>query len=385
MTRDSPTSPTERFVGVPSMQSLASYLAKDQELHLGESIDELRRSQMGWQVHSKEQGWRDTMADALVLALPAPQCLPLLQNTPSSINAKLATFAMRPTWAMMLRLDEAFDPGFDAAFINSGPLRWIAKDSSKPGRSRENVWLLHATTQWSEANVEQTEAQVIAALQEQFTILTGAKPLAASAHLWLYADTEAPAQDMCYWSSDLTLGVCGDWLAQGKVEGAWISGLSMAKKMINKSKTNPLDIEFYEVEFATTMYRDALALRQLVLRSPLGRSLDDSDLAGESEQLHYVYFDKRGDVVATLSVKKIEEKVYKLRQMAVREDYRGRGVGGMLVQKVERILRSKGCQKITLHARESAIGFYEKYAYKVCGDLFPEVGIAHVKMAKNLN
>jgi predicted GNAT family N-acyltransferase len=41
--------------------------------------------------------------------------------------------------------------------------------------------------------------------------------------------------------------------------------------------------------------------------------------------------------------------------------------------------------EIALHARETAVGFYEKLGYVVSGERFTEVGIPHWYMQKNMN
>lgn len=374
----------ERYVGVPTMRALAQHFAKNQTIQLNTTVDKLQRSQLGWQVHSQEYGWTERVFDALVLALPAPQSLALLQTNPSTLNAKLATFTMRPTWALMLRLEEGFDPGFDAAFVNGGPLRWMAKNTSKPDRQQDNVWLLHASAQWSEEHIEDSRDEVSAALQEEFNKLTGGLALQECLHLWRYADTEYPADSMYLWDGDLTLGVCGDWLSEGKVEGAWKSGLELASTIAQGSNERKRDIVFSKIEIGTNAYQCALALRESVLREPLGRALDADDLEGESEQWHFVLFDKRGEVAATLSVRVTGKKHCKFRQMAVLDAYRGQGLGGMILAKVEQVMHKKGFETIELHARVSAQGFYKKNGYTAFGDVFDEVGIAHIRMKKEL-
>ncbi len=375
----------KRYVGVPSMAALPAFLATEHAVQLNSSIDQLRRSQLGWQVHSLANGWSENHAQALVLALPPAQSLALLQNTPSTLTSKLATFSMRPAWALMLRMPQEFDPGFDAAFVNVGPLRWIAKDSSKPGREPQNIWLVHASAKWSELNIERSVSEIGELLSEEFKTLTGGEPLEAALHLWRYADTEAPADNGCFWDEGLALGVCGDWLGEGKVEGAWKSGKQLADKICRLVASAPLHIEFAEIEFASPAYEDALALRQAVLREPLGRMLDRDDLDGEDKQIHFACFDKRGKVVACISAKVLGEKTCKLRQMAVHEAYRGRGVGAMLLRRVEAAFKAKGFEWSELHARESAQVFYKKSAYEQVGNLFEEVGIAHLKMIKRLS
>ena len=38
-----------------------------------------------------------------------------------------------------------------------------------------------------------------------------------------------------------------------------------------------------------------------------------------------------------------------------------------------------------MHARDTAVPFYEKLGYLCCGEPFEEVGIAHIKMQKQLS
>lgn len=145
-----------------------------------------------------------------------------------------------------------------------------------------------------------------------------------------------------------------------------------------------MDAKFAEIDFGSKAYRDALALRQKVLRTPLGRALDSDDLDGESEQRHFALFDKCGDIAATISVKKVDESCCKLRQMAVRDVDRNQGLGTLLLAKVETILQRKGFEYVELHARQSVKRFYELNSYEACSDVFIEIGIAHIKMKKSL-
>ena len=131
----------------------------------------------------------------------------------------------------MLNYAQPLDLGFDAGFVNQGPLRWVARNSSKPGRAGMESWLLHATAEWSEARLNLPAEQVAATLQDAFAELGGPRAAAWSAHRWLYADT-APSNlgqvGEAVWDARLGLGLCGDWLGGGKVEGAWLSGQALA-------------------------------------------------------------------------------------------------------------------------------------------------------------
>ena len=73
-----------------------------------------------------------------------------------------------------------------------------------------------------------------------------------------------------------------------------------------------------------------------------------------------------------------------LLQMAVLNNLQCKGIGRALMIFAENIARDRGFKKITMHARKTAIGFYEKLGYKVCGEQFEEVTIPHYIMEKML-
>jgi predicted NAD/FAD-dependent oxidoreductase len=138
---------------------------------------------------------------------------------------------MRGSWAVMLRYAAPLAMPWEGVFINTGPLRWVARDSSKPGRTGPETWLLHASTEWSDAHMEDDADAVTAVLIAAFVALGAPAPLAATAHRWRYADTELALTKGSWWDASLRLGMCGDWLNGGKVEGAWLSGRALAQQV----------------------------------------------------------------------------------------------------------------------------------------------------------
>ena len=56
----------------------------------------------------------------------------------------------------------------------------------------------------------------------------------AVAHRWRYAMPQVgrhPVTPTCWWDEGVRLGVCGDFLGGGGVEGAWRSAQSLAQQM----------------------------------------------------------------------------------------------------------------------------------------------------------
>ena len=70
--------------------------------------------------------------------------------------------------------------------------------------------------------------------------------------------------------------------------------------------------------------------------------------------------------------------------MAVEPALQRSGVGARLMQTMEDELRRRGVTRATLHARDVAVGFYERLGYAVEGAPFVEVGIPHRAMWRSL-
>jgi renalase len=227
--------PMERFVGTPRMTSPAAWLVhnlgEDSLTQWQTTVQQVERSEGGWVITSAEHGPHRQRYAAVLLAVPAPQAVPLLKVVAPAGAAMATSARMRGSWAVMLRYSSPVSMPWDGAFINTGPLRWVARDSSKPGRTGAETWLLHASPEWSEAHIEDSAESVSAALLTAFAALGGPAPLAATAHRWRYADTEPALSQGSWWDASLRLGMCGDWLHGGKVEGAWLSGRALAAQM----------------------------------------------------------------------------------------------------------------------------------------------------------
>lgn len=226
-----------RWVGVPAMTAPARWLAASLPVRTLSTVTALRRTDAGaWQLQTAEDGWRDDAYRAILLALPAPQASALVPAHVPALREVCASVRMRGCWALMLQSDTPLSLPFDAAFVNQGPLRWIARNSSKPGRMGAESWLLHAEAEWSEVHLSDAPAQVTASLLEAFAMHGGPPPdspsISTTLHRWRYADS-APALALgCAWQPDAGLGLCGDWLNAGKVEGAWLSGRALAEAVL---------------------------------------------------------------------------------------------------------------------------------------------------------
>jgi N-acetylglutamate synthase-like GNAT family acetyltransferase len=81
---------------------------------------------------------------------------------------------------------------------------------------------------------------------------------------------------------------------------------------------------------------------------------------------------------------RVDSRTVRLRQMAVPNSMQGKGIGRALMIFAENVARDLGYKKLCMHARKTAIGFYQKLGYGITGDEFEEVTIPHYIMEKAL-
>jgi len=142
-------------------------------------------------------------------------------------------------------------------------------------------------------------------------------------------------------------------------------------------------MQFVEIEWHSDLYGDEIALRDKLLRAPLGLIFTDEDLAEESNQLHFGMMDGE-NLIACAVIVPLSASEAKLRQMAVEDSYQRQGVGSNLIDNIESALRERRFHTIELNAREHAAEFYERLGYRKQGSAFIEVSIPHWKMTKSI-
>lgn len=67
----------------------------------------------------------------------------------------------------------------------------------------------------------------------------------------------------------------------------------------------------------------------------------------------------------------------KVGRMAVLPAWRGRGVGGMILQRLLEAARSAGLASVYLHGQVPVLGFYSRFGFVAEGEEFDEAGIPH--------
>jgi N-acetylglutamate synthase-like GNAT family acetyltransferase len=139
-----------------------------------------------------------------------------------------------------------------------------------------------------------------------------------------------------------------------------------------------------QIDHGSKEYKKMVDLRYDILRKPLQLKFEPSELEKEKHDILIGAFEEE-KILGCCLLTKVDKECVRLRQMAVQNNLQGKGIGASMMHFAENVARDAGYKRLIMHARKTAIGFYEKLGYKVSGNEFLEISIPHVIMVKRLN
>lgn len=137
------------------------------------------------------------------------------------------------------------------------------------------------------------------------------------------------------------------------------------------------------IDHGSKEYKQMTDLRYQMLRKPLGMIFTPEELEQERKHILLGCFDD-DKLEGCCMLVHVDNERLQLRQMAVISGLQGKGIGRVLMQFAENIARDRGYKKVIMHARKTALGFYEKLGYNKTGNEFVEVTLPHFVMEKEL-
>ena len=227
-----------RYVGIPRMTAITRGLSEGVALLAQVRIGRLSRVGEQWRVLCTD-GVDRGMFDQVVITAPPAQAEELLLESGLTTLADLIKAPggdILPCWSVAAHFKEAPFTEFDAMRPDSRALYWVANNSSKPGRNDSGQWwVLHATPEWTAAHLDASPDDVSEQLLAEFEAMnghTGTKADQAVAHRWLYARSVSEGRPGYLLDAQAGVGLAGDWLAGGRVEGAWESASQLVDALL---------------------------------------------------------------------------------------------------------------------------------------------------------
>ncbi|EIE18846.1 hypothetical protein COCSUDRAFT_45008 [Coccomyxa subellipsoidea C-169] len=266
--------PGDIYVGVPSMDAVCQGLAANPNLrsHWGSKVKGIRRLEDGtWKLQyvtgSEDAAATAThgavlLADIMTMRSSSPGSLQLGGAEASPMVQQMGTVTASPVFSLMVCLDSrAVNAPFDGATVTgSDGIQWVARDSSKPGREREDnleCWVAMTTEAFARQLLDEApltkDGAYVAQSQQYLSELapriwdalwgvlqpfsSGAEkpvPVYMHAQRWGGGFKASVLQEACLIDRELDLAACGDFCRESSAQGAILSGLAAAAALTEK-------------------------------------------------------------------------------------------------------------------------------------------------------
>ena len=102
--------------------------------------------------------------------------------------------------------------------------------------------------------------------------------------------------------------------------------------------------------------------------------------AADETCIHAVAFNRLGMAVAAGRAVDLGGGLIKVGRMATLPTVRGGGLASEVLAALMQAGREQGAREVMLQAQASAVGFYRRLGYRLCGPVFEEAGIPHQEM-----
>lgn len=125
-------------------------------------------------------------------------------------------------------------------------------------------------------------------------------------------------------------------------------------------------------------------LRYEVLVKPWNQPISRARDEWENNSVHFLLLNNSNEALATGRLQLNSEVEGQIRSMAVKEDYRGKGLGRLVIAQIEKEAKARKLKYIVLEARENALNFYLNSGYHAVAESFLLFDvIKHTRMRKD--
>jgi len=134
------------------------------------------------------------------------------------------------------------------------------------------------------------------------------------------------------------------------------------------------------MEIQRINWQATLPIRHKVLWP--GKPIEFCRVEGDEDGWHYGVF-KEKQLISVASLYPSNKQI-RLRKFATLAEHQGQGIGSQLLQHTLDIAKQQQMESYWCDARESAIGFYQRFGLTTEGACFYKSEVAYIKMRKSL-
>ncbi|PTM59310.1 GNAT family N-acetyltransferase [Desmospora activa] len=127
----------------------------------------------------------------------------------------------------------------------------------------------------------------------------------------------------------------------------------------------------------------AIRFQVFVEEQQVPSSLEIDEWDNHSDVVHLLALQGE-EAVGTARVRFPSVTTAKLERLATLPNYRGQGIGQLLMKQAEAVAIERGKKEMVLNAQVQALPFYHRLNYRDYGEPFDDAGIPHKTMTKSL-
>lgn len=254
-----------RYVASAGMTAIAKFLATDLTIWRQQRVQAIRQSSQNWQLSLEStapeissSSDEKLTSQAVVIAIPAPQALALLEPLAVDlISPKFLELLRTVEFAPCLSAIAGYSPQRQQELMQLNPiwqaiscpydpdLAWIGLDSDKRPQSQQPIFVIQSSAAFAEKYVDSTDLPSVGhqLLNRAAKILVSwlDAPDWLQVHRWRYAFVRHPVQESCLVANTPLPLVCsGDWCGGRQLENALDSGLAAADEVNNRLRRLPV-------------------------------------------------------------------------------------------------------------------------------------------------
>lgn len=236
------------YTAINGMNTIGKHLSRYVDVQLNTKVGGLtyygkaRTRKRPWMINftsSKTFG-----ADAVIIALPAPQAYGILNTTIDETNTlKLVRIIdevhYRPAFSLMVGYGDKPSPDWEAVKCKNSSLEFISNEASKRENDQETSFVLHATEAFTLKHLQSDDEIVTRDMLSEFADIVGgwaSVPDWKQLHLWRYSRPRTVLNEpfLEMEDKDGLLALIGDYFRGDTLEDAYRSGYELAEKWLQE-------------------------------------------------------------------------------------------------------------------------------------------------------
>ena len=231
---ESESQSVDRYVAVPYMNSICKHLASNIDISRQTRVHQVVSSNDGLELIDESANSLG-IYDRVIVSAPAGQASEILVDFPNLANP-ISKISMKRCWAAMIAFENKLTDQWVGAFVHDSFLSWAARNNTKPQRNQSIEHLvLHADHDWTNQRWENDPIETAQQMLDEFWRVSGIapqQPTQISGHRWGFALANEPSTNGCFFDAQHGIAACGDWANGSRVEGAFLSGMAAAGRIL---------------------------------------------------------------------------------------------------------------------------------------------------------